>query len=72
MPKRSWPRFTPGRPRTVRTSIPDLEEFARARGFVRRGGENDYHNAATAYMRALNEGTFGRFTFEVVDEPKTT
>jgi ribosome biogenesis GTPase A len=53
-----------------KTSIPDLAEFARARGFVRRGGEYDLHNAATAYMRALNEGTFGRLTFEVVDEPK--
>jgi ribosome biogenesis GTPase A len=51
-----------------RTSIPDLEEFARARGVVRRGGEYDLHNAASAYVRALNDGTFGRLTFEAADD----
>jgi ribosome biogenesis GTPase A len=45
------------------TSAPDLESFASTR-FARRGGEVDYHNAAQSYIRALNEGTFGRFSFE--------
>ena len=45
------------------TSAPDLETFASTR-FARRGGEVDYHNAAQSYIRALNEGTFGRFSFE--------
>ncbi|HEY1428648.1 MAG TPA: ribosome biogenesis GTPase YlqF [Candidatus Tumulicola sp.] len=49
-------------------SIPDLAEFARARGVVRRGGEYDLHNAASAYMAALNDGTFGRLTFEFADD----
>jgi ribosome biogenesis GTPase A len=51
-----------------RTRVPDLETFAAARGFVRRGGTIDYHNAAQSYVRALNEGTFGRITFESVDD----
>jgi len=44
--------------------VPDLERFARARGFVRRGDQIDAHNAAGAYLRAFNEGKFGRITFE--------
>jgi len=44
--------------------VPDLERFARARGFVRRGDEIDSHNAAGAYMRAFGEAKFGRITFE--------
>lgn len=44
--------------------VPDLERFARARGFVRRGEEIDAHNAAGAYMRAYGEAKFGRITFE--------
>jgi ribosome biogenesis GTPase A len=44
--------------------VPDLDRFARARGFVRRGDEVDAHNAAGAYVRAFNDGTFGRITFE--------
>jgi ribosome biogenesis GTPase A len=51
-----------------RRSIPDLIEFARARGVVRRGGEYDLHNAASAYVSALNDGTFGRLTFEFADD----
>ncbi|HLX26628.1 MAG TPA: ribosome biogenesis GTPase YlqF [Candidatus Cybelea sp.] len=47
-----------------RARVPDLDEFAAQRGFVRRGGEIDYHNAAQSYLRVLNEGTFGRFSFE--------
>lgn len=47
-----------------RTSVPDLETFARGRGFARRGGEVDYHNAAQSYIRAFNDGTFGRLSLE--------
>jgi ribosome biogenesis GTPase A len=46
----------------------DLDAFAAARGFVRRGGEIDYHNAAQSYVSALGAGTFGRFSFESPDE----
>ncbi|MGA2393278.1 MAG: ribosome biogenesis GTPase YlqF [Candidatus Lustribacter sp.] len=49
--------------------VPDLERFAAARGFVRRGEEIDAHNAAGAYMRAFGEAKFGRITFE--DPPET-
>ncbi len=51
-----------------RTATPDLETFARARGFARRGGEIDYHNAAQSYIRAFNDGTFGRISLEAPDE----
>ncbi|MEO6836160.1 MAG: ribosome biogenesis GTPase YlqF [Candidatus Tumulicola sp.] len=51
-----------------RTRVPGLEAFAAARGFVRRGGEIDYHNAAQSYIRALNDGTFGRISFESSDD----
>jgi len=44
--------------------VPDLETFAGARGFARRGGELDLHNAAGAYLRDFGEGKFGRITFE--------
>ena len=44
--------------------VPDLERFARQRGFVRKGDEIDIHNAAGAYLRAFGEGKFGRITFE--------
>jgi ribosome biogenesis GTPase A len=48
-----------------RLGVPDLETFARERGFVRRGEELDTHNAAGAYLRAYNEGKLGRITFEL-------
>ncbi|HEY1976492.1 MAG TPA: ribosome biogenesis GTPase YlqF [Candidatus Baltobacteraceae bacterium] len=44
--------------------IPTLDEFAAARGFVRRGGDADFHNAAQSYVRAFNDGTFGRISLE--------
>ena len=44
--------------------VPDLETFARGRGFARRGGEVDLHNAAGAYLKDFNDGKFGRITFE--------
>jgi ribosome biogenesis GTPase A len=43
---------------------PDLETFAAQRGFVRRGGVVDYHTAAHSYIRAFNEGAFGRISLE--------
>ena len=55
-----------------RASVPDLETFARARGHVRRGGEIDEHNAAQSYIKAFNEGSFGRISLEAPgddDEP---
>jgi ribosome biogenesis GTPase A len=48
--------------------VPDLHAFATARGFVRRGGELDYHNAAHSYIRAFNEGAFGRISLEAPDD----
>ncbi|HET9029211.1 MAG TPA: ribosome biogenesis GTPase YlqF [Candidatus Aquilonibacter sp.] len=50
------------------TSVPDLESFAKARGFARKGGEVDYHNAAQSYIRAFNDGTFGRISLESPDD----
>jgi ribosome biogenesis GTPase A len=47
--------------------VPSLAEFA-ARGFARRGGEPDLHNAAGAYLRDFNDAKFGRFTFELPEE----
>jgi ribosome biogenesis GTPase A len=48
-----------------RRGVPDLETFARARGFVRRGNEADLHNAAAAYVKDFNLAKFGRITFEI-------
>lgn len=49
---------------TWRPSIPSLEDFAKARGFARKGGEVDYHNAAQSYIAAFGDGTFGRISLE--------
>jgi len=54
--------------RHPRRNVPDLDAFAAGRGFVRRGGEIDYHNAAQSYLRALGAGDFGRFSFEAPDD----
>lgn len=51
-----------------RTRVPDLDSFAASRGFIRRGGELDHHNAALSYVRAFNDGAFGRISFEVADD----
>ncbi|MBV8331846.1 MAG: ribosome biogenesis GTPase YlqF [Candidatus Eremiobacteraeota bacterium] len=56
------------RERYPNRSVPGIDEFAAARGFVRRGGEIDYHNAAQSYIRAANAGEFGRFTLEFAGE----
>lgn len=49
-------------------TVPPLDEFAAARGFVRRGGNVDFHNAAQSYVRAFNEGTFGRISLETPED----
>jgi ribosome biogenesis GTPase A len=54
-----------------RSAVPDLQEFATSRGFVRRGAEIDYHNAAVAYIRAFNDGVFGRFSLEGANDIET-
>jgi ribosome biogenesis GTPase A len=53
-----------------RTRVPDLTAFAAHRGFVRRGGEVDYHNAAQSYITAFNDGAFGRISLEAPDDPE--
>jgi ribosome biogenesis GTPase A len=55
----AWLRAQDGK-----TIVPDLGTFAQARGFMRRGGEIDFHNAAQSYIRVFNEGTFGRISLE--------
>jgi ribosome biogenesis GTPase A len=47
-----------------RTKVPDLASFAAERGFMRRGGEIDEHNAAQSYIKAFNDGVFGRISLE--------
>jgi ribosome biogenesis GTPase A len=47
-----------------RRDVPDLEAFARRRGFLRRGNDIDVHNAAGAYIKDFNLAKFGRITFE--------
>lgn len=54
--------------RAPRTSVPDLHAFATARGFRQRGGDTEYHNAAHAYIKAFNEGAFGRISLEAPDD----
>jgi ribosome biogenesis GTPase A len=44
--------------------VPDLETFARERGFVRRGNIPDTHNAASSFIKEWNDGRFGRMTLE--------
>ena len=47
-----------------KAAIPDLETFAKQRGFTRRGGEADLHNAAGAFIKDFGDGKFGRISFE--------
>jgi ribosome biogenesis GTPase A len=54
--------------RDPRTRVPSPHAFAAARGFKRRGGAIDYHNAAQSYIRALYDGAFGRISFESPDD----
>jgi len=56
--------------RSPHTRVPDLASFAARRGFIRSGGETDYHNAAHSYIRAFNDGTFGRISLENPDDPE--
>jgi ribosome biogenesis GTPase A len=55
-----------------RTRVPDLETFAKARGFMRRGSEIDYHNAAQSYIKDFNDGKFGRITLEPPQDERET
>jgi len=48
-----------------RGRIPTLQTFADARGFRRRGNLSDLHNAAHSYIKAFNDGVFGRTTLEL-------
>ena len=65
MPRRSSSVSRAGRTQQrPKLNVPDLETFARARGFARRGGEVDLHNAAGAYLKDFNDGKLGRITFE--------
>jgi ribosome biogenesis GTPase A len=48
--------------------VPTLDEFAASRGFMRRGGKVDEHNAAQSYLRAFNDGKLGRITLETPDD----
>ena len=57
---RSWLLSRPN----PETSVPDLLSFARQRGFLRRGNIVDTHNAAWAFIKDFNDGTFGRMTLE--------
>jgi ribosome biogenesis GTPase A len=50
-------------------SVPDLETYARARGFARRGAEVDLHNAAGAFIKDFGDAKFGRVTFEAPEPP---
>ena len=52
------------RARDQATQGPDFDAFVAARGFLRAGGEADRHNAALAYLREFNDGTFGRISLE--------
>lgn len=54
--------------REPKTGVPDLKAFAASRGFVRRGGVVDYHTAARSYLTAIDDGTFGRLSFEYSDD----
>lgn len=50
------------------TSVPAFETFATSRGFVRRGGRVDEYAAAQSYLRAFNDGKFGRISLETPDD----
>ena len=52
--------------------VPSFETFASERGFVRRGGKVDAHNAAQSYLRAFEQGKFGRISLESPDDAKAT
>lgn len=52
--------------------VPSFETFASARGFMRKGGKVDAHNAAQSYLRAFEQGTFGRISLESPDDAEAT
>ncbi|HEY6449241.1 MAG TPA: ribosome biogenesis GTPase YlqF [Candidatus Cybelea sp.] len=56
--------------RSPNTQVPDLSAFASRRGFMKRRGEIDYHNAAQSYVSAFNDGAFGRISLEAPNDPE--
>jgi ribosome biogenesis GTPase A len=50
-------------------AVPDLETFARRRGFLQRANELDLHTAAAAFVKDFNLAKFGRITFETPPPP---
>jgi ribosome biogenesis GTPase A len=52
--------------------VPSLDELVSARGFVGRGGKVDAHNAAQSYLRAFEQGKFGRISLESPDDAEAT
>ncbi|MCS7233475.1 MAG: 50S ribosome-binding GTPase [Synergistetes bacterium] len=49
-----------------RLSLPlSLEDIAKRRGFLRKGGELDLEKAASSLLRDFREGRLGRWTFEL-------
>jgi ribosome biogenesis GTPase A len=58
--------------RSPHSRVPDLPAFAARGGFMRGGGAIDYHNAAQSYIRAFNDGAFGRISLEFPDDPEAT
>lgn len=53
-----------------RREVPDLATFARRRGFLQRGNDLDFHNAAGAFVKDFNLAKFGRITFETPPGPE--
>ncbi len=52
--------------------VPSVENFVKERGFVRRGGKVDAHNAAQSYLRAFEQAKFGRVSLELADDAEAT
>ncbi len=52
--------------------VPPLDAFTAERGFVQRGGKVDAHTAAQSYLRAFDQGKFGRISLESPDDAEAT
>ena len=51
------------------TEIPDLETFAKSRGFYSHGTILNTHNASWAYIKDWSDGKFGHMTLEKPPQP---
>lgn len=51
-----------------RMRVPTLDDYARSRGMLRKGGEPDCAAAARAFIAAFRAGDFGRITFQLPSE----